>query len=65
MLIKATGNCENCGSAFGEWDTAQSVYVECKKCKTKKNLCGKCKEEGCVCGGDFLNTFDKYPNLMH
>lgn len=45
MLIKSTGNCENCGSAFGERDTIQSVQVECKKCITNKNLCEKCKKK--------------------
>ncbi len=65
MLVIAKGNCVKCGSEFGSMDTVQSVHVECDRCKTEKQLCEKCKAEGCVCGGNYLNVFDKYPNLMH
>jgi len=65
MLKIQNGNCSKCGSVFEPMYTVQSADVECSKCKKKVTVCKSCKDKGCDCGGDYLNTFDKYPNLMH
>ena len=65
MLIRQSGKCEKCGSEFESMDTVQSTNVECSKCKKEITVCSSCKERGCECGGKLLNTFDKYPNILH
>jgi len=65
MLIKPNGKCDKCASDFGQYDTVQSVEVECDNCKKRKKLCGICKTEKCDCGGTYQSVFDKFPNLLH
>ena len=64
MLIKASGSCQKCGVEFSGHDTIQSVYVECNRCGNVKTLCRRCKSEGCDCGGEYKDDFDKNPGLM-
>ena len=65
MLIRQSGNCQKCGSLFGATDTIQSTEVECNRCKKKKTLCKNCKNEGCDCGGKYLDAWDKNPHMMY
>jgi hypothetical protein len=67
FMVRASGCCDDCGEAFGLYDTTQSVSVWCTGCPEKKRVCSKCKANGCNCGngGRYRNTFDDNPGLMH
>ena len=64
MLIKQKGRCEICNSELGPFDTVQSKNVTCSNCEKKVIVCRSCKEEGCKCGGNFWDTWDKNPGIM-
>ena len=64
MLILQKGICQKCGSKFGLMDTVQSTNVECSKCKKRVTVCETCKDEGCDCGGELLDAWDKNPGFM-
>jgi len=65
MIIKADGNCQKCGREFSENDTVQSVNVVRNRCGKRGELCSTCKNEGCECGGRFLDSFEQTPGWLH
>ena len=67
LLLRAEGQCDDCGCEFGANDFSQTVAVWCTGCLEKKRVCSKCKAKGCNCGngGQYRNTFDDSPGLLH
>jgi hypothetical protein len=64
MLVKQIGSCQKCNKGFGLLDSIQSTNVTCSKCTRARVLCRPCKQGGCECGGDFLNFYDKNPDVL-
>ena len=67
MIIIQKGNCKKCGTELGEktLDSVQSTNVSCSKCKKSIVLCRKCKNNGCECGGKYLDAWDRNPGWMY
>ena len=66
MLIINQSNCDNCNKSFANNNiTVQETAVDCNSCKITKVLCPNCKSKACDCGGKYLNTFNRFPNILH
>ena len=66
MLLINQGNCDNCNKFLANDNiTVQEMAVEYNSCKITKVLCPNCKSKACDCGGEYLNTFDKFTNILH